>query len=65
MTINILTVKQFTQKHPAFPESGIRHKIFHSSANGMLSSGALIRDGRRVLINEERFFEWLLNGGTK
>lgn len=57
---NLLTVKQFNQKHPAFPVGGLRHKIFYARQNGLEKSGALVRNGRRVLIHEERFFDWLL-----
>lgn len=56
---SILTVKQFSQKHTAFPEGGLRHLIFHAKSNGLETSGALVRNGRRVLINEEIFFYWL------
>lgn len=55
----LLTVKQFTEKHPAFPIGGIRHRIFYEEANGLRKAGAIIRNGRRVLINEEKFFIWL------
>ena len=54
-----LTVKQFSEKHPAFPIGGLRHRIFHEQTNGLKKSGAIIRNGRRVLINEEKFFVWL------
>jgi hypothetical protein len=60
-----LTVKQFAQKHPAFPEGGLRHKIFHSDQNGLAKSGAILRDGRKVLLNETKFFGWLENMGEK
>ncbi len=53
------TVKQFSNKHPAFPIGGLRHRIFHEETNGLKNSGAIIRNGRRVLINEEKFFSWL------
>ncbi len=56
----LLTVKQFNQKHPAFPEGGLRHRIFHASENGMERAGVLVRNGRRILIDEERFFQWLV-----
>ena len=56
---NLLTVRQFSQKHPAFPEGGLRFRIFHEETNGMKTAGVLVRNGRRVLINEERFFDWL------
>lgn len=55
----LLTVKQFTAKHPAFPEGGIRWQIFHESTNGLAASGAVIRCGRKVLIDEGRYFDWL------
>lgn len=59
-----LTVSQFSDKHPAFPIGGLRDRIFHAKTNGLEASGAIIRNGRRVLIHEERFFQWLdgING---
>ena len=54
-----LTIKQFCQRHQAFREGGIRHNIFHEKTNGLADSGAIVRNGRRVLINEEKFFVWL------
>lgn len=56
---NLLTVSQFSQKHRAFPEGGVRHRIFHSKTNGLEESRAIVRNGRRVLIDEERWFSWL------
>ncbi len=55
----LLTIKQFSKKYPAFPEGGIRHRIFHAESNGLAKSGTIIRNGRRILINEERWFAWL------
>ena len=54
------TVKQFSAKYEAFPEGGLRHLIFHAKENGLEESGALIRNGRRVLIDEDRFFNVFL-----
>ncbi|MEE9354304.1 MAG: hypothetical protein V3U75_01810 [Methylococcaceae bacterium] len=63
MTIpTLLTVKQFNLKHPAFPVGGLRHRIFHAKQNGLDAASVLVRNGRRILINEERFFEWLTGG---
>jgi len=59
------TVKQFPQKYPAFTEAGIRFIIFNSETNGLKKSGALLRNGRRILIDEEKFFEWLQNNQKK
>lgn len=61
---SLLTVKQFSEKHPAFPEGGLRHRIFYAKENGLFVSGALVRNGRRVLIDEGRFFDWLRGRGA-
>ncbi|KTD25449.1 Uncharacterised protein [Legionella lansingensis] len=53
------TIKQFCQKHPAFTEGGIRDRIFYADSNGLKKFGAILRNGRRVLIDEEKFFQWL------
>ncbi|OAI17740.1 MULTISPECIES: hypothetical protein [Methylomonas] len=54
-----LTVQQFNQKHPAFPVGTLRHQIFNEETNGLKKSGAIVRNGRRVLINEPKYFAWL------
>jgi len=59
---SLLTVKQFNQKHPAFPIGGLRHRIFNEDQNGMKAAGVVVRNGRRILLNEERFFDWLMRG---
>lgn len=55
----VYTVKQFSQKHPAFPEGGMRNRIFYQETNGMKKAGAVLRLGRKVLIDEARFFAWI------
>ena len=57
--MKLSTIKQFTEKHPAFPEGGMRHRIFHEHKNGLAESCAILRDGRRVFIDEDKFFDWL------
>jgi len=44
-----LTVKQFCEKHKAFKVGGIRSQIFNEHTNGLAKSGALVRNGRKVL----------------
>jgi len=53
------TVNQFCERHHAFNLGGVRYNIFHEKTNGLAESGAIVRNGRRVLINEEKFFNWL------
>jgi len=55
---NLLTVALFSDKHQSFPQGGLRHLIFNAEANGLAASGALVRIGRRVLIDEAKFFDW-------
>ena len=51
------TVKQMAEKHPAFSESSLSYHIFHAAKNGF--DKVIKRVGRKILINEQRFFEWL------
>ena len=53
------TIKQFCQRNPAFTEGGVRHNIFFEDTNGLKESGAIVRNGGRILIHEERFFVWI------
>ncbi|TAN48689.1 MAG: hypothetical protein EPN21_14270 [Methylococcaceae bacterium] len=55
----LYTVSQFCEKHPSFKVGGIRHLIFFEASNGLAQSGAIIRQGRKVLIHSARFFNWL------
>lgn len=56
---SLLTVKQFAAAHPAFPEGGIRHLIFFADSNGLKRSGAILKIGKKILIDEKAFFSWL------
>lgn len=54
---NYLTVKQTPTKFPAFTEPGLRWLIFNADKNGL--SQAIVRIGRKVLIDEEAFLSWI------
>lgn len=58
-TIVYLTVNQFCEKHAAFTLGGMRSLIFNEHQNGISNSGAVIRIGRKVLIDEAKFFNWV------
>lgn len=53
------TVQEFTKRHAAFKTGGLRALIFNENTNGLKSSGAIVRIGRKVLINEPKFFAWV------
>jgi phage tail protein X len=59
-----LTVNQFCNKHAAFKKGGIRAQIFNEHNNGLAESGAIVRVGSKVLINEPKYFAWI-EGGVK
>lgn len=69
----LMSVKQFSEKHPAFTEQSLRGLIFDSeSPKGTRStsktngfSKSIVRIGRKVLLDEAKFFEWVAiqNGG--
>jgi len=69
LTMPVLsTVSQFAQKHLAFKVSGLRALIFNEHTNGLAKSGAIVRIGRKVLIDEAKFFAWIESknqGGSK
>jgi hypothetical protein len=64
-----LTVEQFSQRNPAFTPAALRNLIFKAderestkgriSGNGLIQAGAVVRIGRKVLIVENRFFDWV------
>ncbi|MGZ8945370.1 MAG: hypothetical protein ACXW1W_08070 [Methylococcaceae bacterium] len=53
---NLLTVRQFVDKHHAFTNGGIRSLIFNADTNGLADSGALVRVGGKVLLDEGKYF---------
>jgi len=53
----LVTVKQLSEASPAFTEASLRWLIFNSNANGL--DRALLKVGRRVLIDLTEFERWL------
>lgn len=64
---SLLTVRQFSDKHPAFTQGAIRNLIFlaenRKTSKGLIKGNglniALVRIGRKLLIDEAKFFEWV------
>ena len=63
----LLTVRQFAEKHPAFQQGSLRNLIFlaesRNTSKGKIEGNglavALVRIGRKVLIDEAKFFNWI------
>jgi len=58
-----LTVKQLPKKYPAFTENAIRWLIFNRDRNGF--SACLRKVGKRVLIDEQLFVDFIEQGSTQ
>lgn len=56
-TKRLIPVPKWNQYHDWPPQGGLRHLIFYAKNNGFDS--VIKRVGRRVLIDEEAFFQWI------
>lgn len=66
-TPTLETVRQFSDNHPAWSQAALRNLIFNSkprqSSKGEIPGNglapAIVRVGGKVLIDVDRFFEWI------
>jgi hypothetical protein len=58
-TPSLLTVSQFCVKHGFITQGGLRFQIFNADNNGLASFSAIVRMGRKVLIDESCYFKWV------
>jgi len=60
MQPNLETVRTLAQKYPdVITEGGLRWEIFNKNKNGLSNSGAILKRGRKILIDRDRYFDWL------
>lgn len=52
-----IPLTKWPEYHPHPPIGGLRHLVFHASANGF--DKVIRRIGKRVLIDEAAYFEWV------
>jgi hypothetical protein len=63
----LLTVRQLAERHPAFSQGSLRNLIFlaesRKTSKGKIAGNgldiALVRIGRKILIDEAKFFDWI------
>lgn len=60
---DLIPVPDWENHHPWPPIGGLRHLIFNARTNGF--DKVIRRVGRRVLIDEAAFFEWVSEQGEK
>ena len=63
------TVEQFSYDNPAFTQASLRNLIFKAAVrqtsigtikgNGLIETGVIKRIGRKVLIDEIKFYQWV------
>jgi hypothetical protein len=68
---SLFTVNQYSNKERSFTPASLRNLIFKAEprvtyegeipGNGLIECGAIIRVGRKVLIDDHKFLEWLGN----
>jgi hypothetical protein len=67
---DLFTVEQFSARRPAWSAPSLRNLILNAedrvsssgqrlAGNGLAEVGAIVRVGRRVLIDEQAFFRWI------
>ncbi len=52
----LIPLTEWSKYHPWPPIGGLRHLVFHENKNGFHQ--CVVRIGRRVLIDENAFFNW-------
>lgn len=67
---DLFTVEQFSERRPPWTQAALRNFILNAHdrvnsrgerirGNGLAEAGAIVRVGRRVLIDEAAFFRWI------
>lgn len=57
--MRLITIQDWKKHHEWPPEGGLRHLIFNRHKNGFAK--VVKKVGKRVLIDEAAFFEWVAN----
>lgn len=57
----IIPLTKWNDYHSYPPIGGLRHLVFFGHQNGF--NKVVIRAGRRILLDEKKYFEWLRDGG--
>jgi hypothetical protein len=55
----VMTVRQFAESQPALSEGSVRWDLFNSKSNGLDQSGAILRRGKRILIDADLYMAWM------
>jgi hypothetical protein len=61
---DLYTINQYIEKRPCFTNGGLRYAIFHAGEE-LEQVGAIVRFGRKILIDDDRFMSYIRDGGLK
>lgn len=61
----LLKAAQIPERNPGLTIGGVRFDLFNRDRNGLAESGALVFRGRRILIDEDRYLNWLRTQGQQ
>lgn len=56
---SLFTINQFAKRHSFLSPAAIRFQIFNREKNNLHRSGAMVRLGKKILIDEEKYFDWI------
>lgn len=57
---NLYTIKQLSEAQRILSVPAIRDKIFKCKENGLHETGAIMRMGRKILIDKDKFEKWFM-----
>lgn len=53
------SIEQFCSKYKFLTTGSLRWQVFNAESTGLAASGAVVRIGKRVFIDEPRYFSWV------
>lgn len=59
------TVEQIAADEPSLTAGAIRRDLFNRNNNGLVKTGAVIRRGRRLLLDRELYLNWVAGNGRE
>lgn len=59
----LIPLTKWNDYHVWPPQGGLRHLVFHSKTKGC--EDCFIRVGRRVLVNEKKFLDFIMSNNSK
>lgn len=58
---NLRTIADFAKEGPQ-TEAQLRWQVYNATHNGLSESGAIVRIGRRIYVDTDRYWQWVDSG---